>query len=134
MHGGIRVNKLPDNVPSDEGDEIVCACFSEYVCHVQIDDIIMIEVCAIICGRGYGKIPEKIGRIAGPVIISTEHLRSKGLAESAGAAYAGKTPGRFNGLIDEFDQTAFIDVYVIPDTGKGTVARVQICSHIFCLR
>ena len=44
--------------------------------------------------------------------------------KAAGAAYACQAPGRFDGFIDQRDQSCLIHIYIVSDSGKSAVAGI----------
>ena len=67
---------------------------------------------------------EKLMGVTCFIIICAQHLGGKGFSEATRSADAGQPARGFNGLVDQPDHTAFIDIIIATDSTKTTIARV----------
>ena len=67
--------------------------------------------------------------ITAAVVIGLQHVCGIGLAEAPRTAYAGKPVFPIDRLVDYRDQSAFINIIIIPYFLEVPVSRIDIKTH-----
>ena len=117
----------------DIGNQFFRLYFSKEVCHVQIYDIILIQMIAIIWFLCNFQIREQIPRIAASIIIATQHLRRVGFPETAGPADTNQILRSTDCRVNQTDQPGFINIFPIDDSFESFISGIQICAHVSVL-
>ena len=63
-------------------------------------------------------------------IICAQHLSGIGFSKSARPADTGQVLCRIDRPVKKSDQTSLIYIITANNSGKSTISRIQICSHV----